>query len=518
MNLTELRNKVKAITDYSPELAVYNEQLDGLINDAYYALWTKKRWRFAERRWFMDIFPDFNSTQEIGGGAPYTANALVTNNSRGVTFSANVNPFIQPQIWEGQVIQIDGVDYGIQKVTNTTSIQLDRPFRSLDGSTTVAVTTSNWKVKHRFYDLPQDAIELLYLGHRDTPVTGKQPPYGAVRGLLARRDEDINLMEDYTSFYSECYIPVPVTNVPPGERLGITVQTVGGNWPASTFMEFCWAFELCDGRLGALSEPTIATTASSTSTNQFTLAFLSFDNQTVAAPAFLPLSDQNLNQYEGLRKRIFFNQNFDRVTGIRKAGLPVWREVINGSTSIAPSVQFVGTKTDPIRILDTAGTYIIVNTSQCVPGNKRYMDYDGVNFRIRPYPRPIGSDFKYEQMPGASGAFPPPVATSTAAERLFRQWECRYYRKPHPMALPTDAPELPMEFHQLIVYKALEDIFSKHDNIAQAANYRKRYEDELKRLETRYVDSVDVDVVRQQFGGTGRIYTPFDPNSLRRLN
>ena len=58
MNLTELRNRVKAITDYSPELTAYNEQIDGFINSAYYALWTEKRWKFAEKTVFLDIFPD----------------------------------------------------------------------------------------------------------------------------------------------------------------------------------------------------------------------------------------------------------------------------------------------------------------------------------------------------------------------------------------------------------------------------------------------------------------------------
>ena len=77
---------------------------------------------------------------------------------------------------------------------------------------------------------------------------------------------------------------------------------------------------------------------------------------------------------------------------------------------------------------------------------------------------------------------------------------------------------MPYEFHQLIVYKALEDIFSKHDNMNQAQIYTKKYEKELERLENRYVDSVDTDYIRQQFGAQGRIWTPFDPNSLRRLN
>jgi hypothetical protein len=54
--------------------------------------------------------------------------------------------------------------------------------------------------------------------------------------------------------------------------------------------------------------------------------------------------------------------------------------------------------------------------------------------------------------------------------------------------------------------------------MGQAANYAKKCNDELKRLEHRYVDSVDTEYIRQQFGSQGKLWTPFDPNSLRRLN
>ena len=147
-------------------------------------------------------------------------------------------------------------------------------------------------------------------------------------------------------------------------------------------------------------------------------------------------------------------------------------------------------------------------------GNERYNDYDGVSFRFRPYPRPIGYDYGYQEVAGEAA----PVASNTAVERAFRQWECRYYRRPHPLGLQTDSPEFPMEFHNLVVYKALYNIFMKHDNQSQAEYYRKKYDVDLARLEDRYVDSVDTDVVRQQFGGNYRIWTPFDPNSLRRIS
>jgi hypothetical protein len=225
--------------------------------------------------------------------------------------------------------------------------------------------------------------------------------------------------------------------------------------------------------------------------------------------------DQEIRPYEGLRKRVWYNQNFNRTTGQRLSGLPVWREVTFGdSAATSGSIPKFSTELDPIRGADTTASMTISYPNQMSPGNRRYMDYDGVAFRIRPYPRPIGYDFKYEEVAGEAA----PQASNTAVERGFRQWECRYYRKPHPMGLQTDAPELPAEFHVLVVYKALYEIFMKHDNLSQAEYYRKKYEKDLERLEDRYVDSVDLDIVRQQFGGNYRIWTPFDPNSLRRIS
>ena len=506
MNLNELRAKVKNITDYSPELVTYNEQLDLLINDAYMALWTEKRWKFAEKTIFLDIWPDIVATQPSGT----VAACGVVNNRRRVVFNNPVHALDLPYIWEGQIFEVDSRDYTILKVVSNTEIHLDVPFRG----TTLALNTS-WKMKHRFYDIPKDAIELLYLGHRDTPAVGKRPPYGAVRGLLARRDEDWSLREDFTNFYSECYIPVGTANIPPAETLDlINGAADSGHFGSGEYFEVCWAFEGEGGKLGPLSESKILkSTASLLHPTSIVVAFKTWDNQPSAAPVFNPLIDQTVNQFEGLRKRIFFNQNFNRSTGSRLAGLPVWREVTYGSASATPGIPGLNTGDDPVRVDDQSSTFAILWPDQMGSGNKRYIEWEGEHFRFRPYPRPIGSDFTYLY---SAGTVEP--VTSDATERLFRQWECRYYRKPQQLALQTDQPELPYEFHNLIVYKALHDIFSKHDNFTQAATYSRKYADEIRRLEKRYVDSIDTTSVRQQFGIHGRIWSPYDPASLKRLN
>ena len=507
MNLTEIRNKVKSVTDYSPELAVYNEQLDLLINDAYNAIWTEKRWKWAQKTVYMDIWPDLVPAQPNG---TTVINAGVTNNRRRVTFSGSIRAMeTYPYEWEGQIIEIQGRDYFIDAVVSGTEIRLREPFRG-----TTDVDDETWVIKHRFYDLPADAIEILGLVHKDTPAAGKLPPYGAVRAITARREEDLNLREDFANFYSECYIPYGTSNVPPAEVAGAAGTTVvGASIPVGTYLEVCWAFETDGGKkVGALSEPAIAQVTGQQ--NAVEVKFRTWDGVSVAAPAYTDGIDQTMNPFEGLKKRVYFNQNFNRTTGVRNGGLPVWREVTLGSTAVTPGIPYLSTSEDPVRVADTVDFYNITNLTSVSPGNKRYIDYDGLHLRFRPYPRPIGADFTYLYAAGSAS----PTAVNDANERQFRRWECRYYRKPFRMGLQTDTPEFPIEFHQLVVYKVLHDIYSKHDNLSQANNYQKKYDTEVKRLEKRYVDSIDIDLVRGQFGGATRAWSPFDPSSLRRLN
>jgi len=58
MNLKALREKVKNITDYSPELQVFNDQIDELLNDAFYELWTAKRWTFSTALAHLSLHTD----------------------------------------------------------------------------------------------------------------------------------------------------------------------------------------------------------------------------------------------------------------------------------------------------------------------------------------------------------------------------------------------------------------------------------------------------------------------------
>jgi hypothetical protein len=490
-NLKAIREKIKNITDYSPELQQFNDQLDELINDAYYSIWTMKRWNFATKLSTLHFHIDMTTTVDDDSGVG-GVNANVTNGVRQVTFSHNMDRLGLIDVWEGQPIAIQGQEYTISKITGGNSLLLTSPFLG-----TTSTDDTSWIIKKRWYDLPEDCLELLYIGHRDYPynaTAGTQNPYGKSSALLPRREEDINLRADYASDYAEAYIPSPTLYIEPAETLELTVGD-GGSVQNNSYYEICWAF-VKDGKVGALSEPKIVYLGEGDS--KIFVSFMSWDGNSIEADTYNS-ADTEPSNWESYRKIIYWNKNLNRSTGERQ-GLPCWLELINGGgTRNTPSYLA------PVIVEDTLNMYTITNINQFDNGAKRYIERDGQWQQIRPYPRVNGFDFEIPH-------------TQTQKHNYVREGVIRYLKKPQDMLLATDSPEMPYEFHQLIVYKALEDIYLKLGQQTLASTYEKKYSNEIKNLEKRYVDKIDFQVVRGQFSLNGQFYSGYNGATLRRLN
>ena len=503
-NITAIKEKIKNISDYSPQLAAYNDQLDDLINDAYYTIWTMRRWTFGFKEYYFKFHPDMITSRENPG---FDTFASVVKGSREVTFA----PFMQrlvPDIWEGQPIEIQNYEYIISKIINGGTILLDQQFL---GDTKIDDTS--WRIKKRFYSLPEDCIELLSLGHRDVPNssggTGRFPPYGKIIGLMPRRDEELDLRMDYAATYAEAYIWSEAKNIPSGEKVALDFDSKIGaeGFLDNTYLEVCWAF-IKDGLVGPLSKPEIIhfkNTEQAPPSYSLSIKFISWDDQLIFADTFQSF-DVEPTQWEGYRKVPFWNANFNRATGER-LGLPVWKTFNVGGAS-----RNTTTYLDTVIANDIAQSVTINFLNQIDNGNKRYIEYDGQHLQIRPYPRVDAWDSRI--LSQAAGE-----ETSKVDLQYLREGVARYYYKPQALGLQTDSPELPNEFHQLISYKVLETLYDKLGNMNNASLYRSRFEKEVKGLEKRYVNHVDSMMVRGQFvlgGWDARMR--YDVNSLRKLS
>jgi hypothetical protein len=520
MNLQDLRNKVKNITDYSPELQTYQDQVDDLINDAFYSIWTAKRWKFSQVQDFIKIYPDLNFGRT-------NKNINVLNGSRRVTFSGSV-PMLLAEVslgpfsshdtaksygsvgsaYEGELIQINGREYTILKVVSDTEIRLAEPYRGGN-----VVDNISWVIKKRFYDLPEDCLELLNISQRDVPAptNGGRPVFGKLSGLSKRKEEELNLREDYTSNYAECYIDTPPINVPPAEKLKeiSQVYSAEATIPANTYFEICWAFYYLGAKIGPLSEPLLfksqATQQGGPSTSIITLQFSTFDDKPIAAQVYASLSDYAPNKFEGLRKVLYYNSNFSPTTG-KRLGLPVWRAITYGSAVGSEGASVDAPK--PLVVGDEASQVVLQYTNSFNGGNPRYLEWDGSIPRIRPYPRINSFDF-YNPAQAGGELLP------KADEEYFRRLEVRYMKKPLRMGLATDTPQMPYEFHQLIVYGVLEDIYNKSGNTELADRYRVKIDKTIVGLERRYIDSVDTTFIRGSFTIGNDGFPFYDPTSLK---
>ncbi len=487
MNLRQMIDRIHNLTDYSPEVNSYNFQIADLINDAYFDLWTHKRWTFATEEQYLDIHTDMTSTTdtEQSGGNPVLVNT--NNGSRNVSFNWPMSRLEMSDVWEGQPIELAGREYIINKIYSSTQLLLTEPFEH----TSNLKNSSDWIIKKRWYDLPENCAELLYVGHNDVPFTGQQPPWGKAEGLLPRRREDWNLRIDWTNDYAEFYIPAPCDEIEPAQLLTLTDVGTGGDIQ-SGYYQFAWCFEK-DGKLGALSKPDTVQVVENGSS--ITLQFKGYDDLPINCDGVI--TDPIPSQWEGYRKRIFFNYNIDRTSG-EETGNPIWLEVTNGGPVRNDAW------TAPVVVQDTFSTYTIQYLNQMKNGNKRYIERDGQHQKIMFYPRPIGFDQKVE------------ITDETT--RYNRKMLMRYYRKPQNMLLLTDSPDMPVEFHKQIVYKTLEQVYAKLGQQGLSAKYEKQMMRDIKELAKRYTDKIDFKVQRGQFDGAGIYQGRFDSQSLRKLN
>ncbi len=87
----------------------------------------------------------------------------------------------------------------------------------------------------------------------------------------------------------------------------------------------------------------------------------------------------------------------------------------------------------------------------------------------------------------------------------------RYMQRHVPMQEDNDVSAIPPDHRMLIAYKALSDIFVKHDNLTQSELYRRRFDEMLLRLERRYLITPARRIVK------GNWLTNMEPNSFNRF-
>ena len=489
-----MRQAVANKTDLDPEEASYRDQITLLLNEAYEQVWSDAVWDFSQKLDFLPMYPDLNFER---------TNSEVTTNdgSRVVDFSIAI-PILtfRKEIWEGNIIELHGREYTILQVNSTTQLVTTEAIRHPIAPTTSPVTIenqTNWKVKARFYTLPDDCVQILSLAHRDAPIPGSRDGYRQkIWGVANRVEECAGFDEDRTQDFAEFYVPIPPTVVPPAEKLSVTFTNVAttnlGTFVPAYFYEFCWAFMSPDGTLGPLSQPTIKQVPVDgevpARTAFATLTFTSFDDVLIQNRTVSYTTRGAPEPLEGLRKRVFFNSNFNRKTGER-LGEPKWLSVTTGTELLN---QTTNNANQPATALDSQAQLVLLFENGLYPGNPQYIEWDGSHKRIRPWPRVDSYDQQYSDTTSATGRL-------EGGADYFRRAELRYLVKPKRLRYDTDTPALPWQMHQLIVNRALVDVYLKSNNINLANYYTKICEKQMIQFKARYLTKEDFAWQRGRF-------------------
>tara|TARA_R100000655_G_scaffold1491_1_gene5685 strand:- start:2977 stop:4251 length:1275 start_codon:yes stop_codon:yes gene_type:complete len=236
MRLVDLRNMIANIVDYDPAVDTYRQQITDLINDAYYRLYTEKQFTFAQKETIVKAYKDI----EVNVTSPGTTTAQLT-------FAA-VTP--APTHWEGQVIEVDGVEYEIAWVQNTTTLWLTTDTPSYATATTFAA-----KIKFRYLDLPSDCVAIMNVVKRSMTLTPQEP--GMFTAIARYEDEYYNLPLDEVNLpnfwvpYDEYHVSTP--------RSVLSVAASGASSGPSKTINVSMSYVYA-GRESALSASTSLTT------------------------------------------------------------------------------------------------------------------------------------------------------------------------------------------------------------------------------------------------------------------
>ena len=185
--------------------------------------------------------------------------------------------------------------------------------------------------------------------------------------------------------------------------------------------------------------------------------------------------DVQLTPYSGVTNDGLYKRYYFRCTGLGYDAFRLLNDPTGGVMELAPTDVAART------LLDLDSTSL--SGGESVYGTARMLNPDGFTQRIRLYPR---QDQDYV-------------------------FTIRYMEQHQVMREDNDVSSIPPEFRMTIAYKALSDIFIKHDNMPQSELYRRRFDELLLKLERRYLITPSRRIVK------GNWLVNMEPNGFSRF-
>ena len=280
------------------------------------------------------------------------------------------------------------------------------------------------KFKQRYIRLPKDCVSLLQVGKRSMSIS----PTAVGRYIPLTRYED----EYYNLPLDEVKIPnywimqdSEYVSAPPVVLIPTATATSAGQGSRTVRLAYTYVKYPANGQTSELES----------GLSPFSEALTLTDAQRITLTSSLDLTKI------GYARRFYIKNSATtpQFDGVYQIG--TLKDV---SASLAENIDFTQTEFDN-------GSFVL--------NNPRYTFTDGYVQRIRLYPRQ-SSDYELS---------------------------VRYIYRPTRLQEDTDTPDLPQSHHLVLAYGSLMDIFNKHDNAQMSRIYRAKYNEELIKLEQRFL-------------------------------
>lgn len=509
MILAEIKSRISSQTDYAPtNTPGWDQYLTQIINDAYTRLWYERPWTFNTKTYDLMVYPDLSAEQSLKiltGQSDTTTYPLVTQNTL-TTFRITI-PIGTPAFYSralpsmvsqmiGASLCVEGRDYTIVDILFTTvdagytvTIYVDYPY-SGDVNFSTSKSITDWTIKFKEYKLPSDVNEIMDVSWRNLRDAGGYRA-GQSSALTERIVSDFNI--DYqisagkpTNYINRSYSFMYDTNDP------ITVTQNTGSGTAFPVGTYYFAWEKYDLVTGATSGITSASTVAITASNIVSLSFADYRALPVGQARRLLL---------GVKSGTNSVVKYVYMTNMYSNTINPWLEPSK------PTIWRYGTTSKTLTIDD----YDTLISSGSTPSdgyrggpNMFQLNYNGnINRKnILFYPRLATVDFATETQT-ASGNMPADLILEHSSVATLR-----YLYKCAPLADEYDNPQLPAEYHNLLVFRALETISLKYGKLTEAAYYTRMSDDLLKGMLSRYGDERNTKCIKGSSMSIGDSWNP----------
>jgi len=423
MNVAEIRQRIFDQMDYSPDLQQYRDSIVRRMNDRYQELCDSAHWLFLQKERQITLRKTVEGSSADSIGIKVTS----SSNARKVTTTSAFTCTIE---MEGQTLTNTTTEkeFTIVRVEDATTFYISDGWDGTADGTTVY----NWKVTFQRFALPEDCVEVLGYIDRDDD-RGRLSFIGRRKEERAYLDAD-NSGEPSIVVEDEHIIDDPPINAPTAISQAVTSVT-GNMLKQGVTYEYRYTIY----REGRESPPSLTTeiTTPTGSNNHVLLGNL--DNT-----GFYASSTAVSTTVSGMLKLIYRRD---------KTNDGKWMLVGSVASNI---MNFIDDELHPKSTFayQNSASYRFSNSTDVL----RFVD-SGPRQYVRFYYTPSTD----------------------------RDIHIRYHYRPKDLVADNDAPALPRQYHMLLVYMTLQDMFLQMQDTVQSQLFERRAEQVKVQMRRRYL-------------------------------